>query len=450
MSAASEASARLKSDKPQRLVSLDAYRGFVMLAMASGGFAFAKIVSNYPEVTSASHSSFWINTWRGLAYQFGHCEWVGCSFWDLIQPSFMFMVGVAMPFSYAKRIRSGDSRWRMFSHAAIRSLILIALGVFLSSNWSSQTNFTFVNVLTQIGLGYLFVYLLLGRRFIVQLAAALAVLGGYWYYFYQYTPAPADREQLVAYLEHYNAEHKDAPPQEWDQFDGLASHWNKHTNAAAAFDRRLLNVFPREGEPWHGEKFWINNGGYQTLNFIPSIATMIFGLMAGQLLLGRRGHKANLYWLFGAGLVCFVVAMACDTKIWPVQFDAAAWSLCPTVKRIWTPSWAVFSAGWTFWMLGAFYLVIDVLGYRRWSFPLVVVGMNSIAMYCMAQLMKGWVGHTLKVHLTTLDKATGTNVVYYMFDSAYPYADIWRSAAVLMVLWLICLWMYRHKFFVRI
>jgi predicted acyltransferase len=94
--------------------------------------------------------------------------------------------------------------------------------------------------------------------------------------------------------------------------------------------------------------------------------------------------------------------------------------------------------------------VIDLQGRKAWAFPLVVVGMNSIAMYCMAQLLKPWVGKTLRTHLTTADAVFHTQIVPFFFSDDYAYAAIWRSLAVLMVLWLVCLWMYRRKIFVRI
>src|SRR5262249_16648647 len=143
-------------EKPGRLASLDAYRGFIMLAMASsfGSYlaAFAKNIGRTDDPV-----------YRFLHYQFEHVDWMGCSFWDLIQPSFMFMVGVAMPYSYASRKAKGDSEDKIRVHVVIRSIILILLGIFLSSNGEKETNFTFVNVLTQIGLGYTFVFLLRGR-----------------------------------------------------------------------------------------------------------------------------------------------------------------------------------------------------------------------------------------------------------------------------------------------
>src|SRR5262245_34979241 len=118
------------SDLPvQRLVSLDAYRGFVMLAMASGGAAIFGSVVTAAETPLQSLVQF-------LAQQFEHTDWRGCNFWDLIQPSFMFMVGVAMPFSYSSRRARGESHGQLLGHALVRSLILILLAIFLSSNGS--------------------------------------------------------------------------------------------------------------------------------------------------------------------------------------------------------------------------------------------------------------------------------------------------------------------------
>ena len=134
------------------------------------------------------------------------------------------------------------------------------------------------------------------------------------------------------------------------------------------------------------------------------------------------------------------------------------YTVCPSGKRIWTPSWAVFSACWTFWMLAGFYLIIDLLGYRRWAFALVVVGMNSITMYCLAQLLKPWISRTLKTHLdwgyhclvskTPTDSVWQTDFGPHLFGGTY--GPIVQSVAVLSVLWLVCLWMYRRGIFLRL
>src|SRR5437870_2477286 len=119
--------------RDERLVSLDAYRGFVMLLMASGGLGIATVAAHFSQS----------RVWSFLGHQFRHVEWRGCSLWDLIQPSFMFMVGVALPFSLASRRARGQSLMRMALHTLWRSLVLIALGIFLRSIGRSQTNFTF-------------------------------------------------------------------------------------------------------------------------------------------------------------------------------------------------------------------------------------------------------------------------------------------------------------------
>ena len=472
----------VEARKSARLVSLDAYRGLVMLAMAASGFAFANTLRDHPEILDQydgeSFDQSWRWIWNTLAYQFSHVQWTGCSFWDLIQPSFMFMVGVSMPFSFSRRSMMGQSAARRFGHVIVRSLILIVLGVFLSSQRDGFVNFTFVNVLAQIGLGYTFLYLFMGQKFLVQLIGVAAILGGYGYYFFQYEIPQADQTKLTAYLEiivipkiegneklspekkedHKKIEFGPFEKSETGSLAGFPTHWNKHTNAAAGVDRKLLNWkgFPRNDNEINGQKFWVNSGGYQTLNFIPSIATMLFGLMAGQLLRNRRSQKDILKRLLTGGAVCFLVAMAADTTIWPFHIEGFDWSLCPAVKRIWTPTWAVFSAGWCFWILGMFYWVIDIKGFQRWAFFLKIVGMNSIAFYCMSQLIKGWGGRMLKIWLTTFEETVAAltqfefSISYFIYDEYYAYAGIFESVARVFVLWLIALWLYRRKIFVRI
>ena len=113
-----------------------------------------------------------------LSRMLDHVPWVGVVPWDLIQPAFMFMVGVSLPFSIASRRAKGQSFARMFGHSVYRALALIALGIFLRSQQRAQTYFTFEDVLTQIGLGYVFLFLLGWARPKVQWAAAIAILVG--------------------------------------------------------------------------------------------------------------------------------------------------------------------------------------------------------------------------------------------------------------------------------
>jgi predicted acyltransferase len=385
-----------------RLTSLDAWRGAIMLFMASAGLGFPQVAAAMPD------SAFW----KFLAFHTSHVAWIGGGAWDMIQPSFMFMVGVAMPYSYARRIREGHSFARNLGHALWRAIVLVLLSVFLASKSAKQTTWIFPNVLGQIGLGYVFLFLLFGRGWKVQLAAIAAIAVGYWSWFawHPLPPPEFDYTKIGVKLDEVRE----------CVLPGFFAHWNKGTNAAADFDRWFLNLFPT------ARRFEFNAGGYQTLNFIPSLITMILGLMTGEML--RRDaltHRQRLVWLARACAACLAIGLV------------AGWTVCPIVKRIWTPSWAFFSGGIAIAVLALFYGVIEVRGWRRWTFPFVVVGMNSIAMYLMDQLLPGWITDTLKIHLGA-----------HLFDGIW--GPVWQHCSVLLVLWLACWWLYRRRIFLRI
>ena len=392
------AAAPARAPKPVRLTSLDAYRGFIMIAMASSGLALAGAAKHFPDSA----------VMQSLGFHADHVPWIGCSFWDLIQPSFMFMVGVALPFSYASRKTRGDGDTRILLHTIWRALLLTWLGVFLASAWSSRTNWVFTNVLAQIGLGYVFVFLLVERGFAVQLAVLAFILVGYWLAFLLYPLPPAGFDFTKVGL-----------TEGWPHLTGWFAHWDKNTNLAAVVDVWFLNLFPR------AEPFRFNEGGYQTLNFVPSMGTMILGLMAGEWLRRPVSSERKFWGLLAAGAVCLMLGLL------------AGWTVCPIVKRIWTPSWVLLSAGWTFGFLAAFYALIDLGGYKRWAFPLLVVGMNSIAIYLMSQLLRGFVRQSLRTHLGT-----------WWFTG--PFGSTVELAAILVILWLICWWMYRRGIFLKI
>jgi predicted acyltransferase len=303
-----------------RLMSLDAYRGFIMVMMASSGLAFAVVVQRM-EWKALTASTIGLAgqgpleaitslvpgrpirpatvspAWQFLAYQFEHVSWIGCAFWDLIQPSFMFMVGVALPFSFASRQAKGESYRRMLLHAIWRALLLILLAVFLSSPAviprgteeppGPITHWIFTNVLAQIGLGYVFVFLLVGRGIRVQGLALVGILAGVTLYFELY-PAPSPDFDF----------HSVGGPGDLQPLTGRFAHWEKNTNGAAAFDRWFLNLFPQV------TLFKFNEGGYTTLNFVPSMATMILGLMAGEFLRRPRKPAEKFLGLALAGAAC--------------------------------------------------------------------------------------------------------------------------------------------------
>ncbi len=386
------------STLPERLVSLDAFRGLTMLFMASSGFGIAQIAKTYPDS----------GLWELLRYNTSHAAWIGGGAWDMIQPAFMFMVGMALPFSSSRRTAEGQDQWKLFLHTLWRAFALVALGVFLSTSAGSRPNFIFPNVLAQIGLGYIFLTLLVGKGWKIQLSAIGVIAVATWGAF-ALTP-------IAGPATDYKALGVNDPTQ---ILSGYWAHWNMGANFAASFDQWFLNLFPRE------KPFVFNSGGYQTLNFVPALITMILGLMAGENLRSGKTSGEKLKWLLKAGAFCLVLALVTGTTI------------CPVIKKLWTPSWAFYSGAVVLWAFALFYWFIDIKGHKAWTFPLVVVGMNSIAIYVAYQLTGGWIRSVGKTWL-------GSG----LFEGTY--GDLMQSLLVLAVLWTFCYWLYRRKIFIRI
>lgn len=393
----------------RRNVALDAYRGFVMLLMMAEVLRLSRVAAAYPS------SIFW----KVLAFNQTHVEWFGCSLHDTIQPGFSFLVGVALPYSLASRVAKGARFAELFGHALWRSLVLVALGVFLRSMDHSITYFTFEDTLSQIGLGYPLLFLIAfyaGRpaRMKWLWAALVVLLVGYWLLWAWYPAAPASFDWGTAGVSpEWNAQHN---------FTGFAAHWNKNFNFGNRFDQWFLNLFPRES------RFEYNSGGYLTLSFIPTLGTMILGLIAG-VWLRESQPKFPLKRFSLAGVIGIALGLALHYS-----------HICPIVKRIWTPSWTIFSGGICFLFLAAFAWLIEVKGYRKWAFPLVVVGTNSIAAYCIAHFLGEFLSGSLRIHL-------GANFFAFAGQGLEPF---FQGAAILLLYWLILLWMYRQKLFLKI
>lgn len=386
-----------------RLTSVDAYRGFVMLLMMGEVLSLHAMAKAFPESP----------VWKFLAHHQEHVDWIGCSLHDMIQPSFSFLVGVALPLSLLNRASKGQSLFRRTLHAAWRALILIFLGIFLRSMGRPRTNFTFEDTLTQIGLGYVFLYLLALRPTRDQVIALILILVGIWGAFALYPTPGKDFDYRSVGV-----------PADWPHLmTGFSAHWNKNSNLAWAFDKWFMNLFPRE------KPYEYNGGGYQTLSFVPTLATMILGLLAGGVL--KRDMSAAKK--FGILLIAGVAGLGAGY--------AMGWAgICPVVKRIWTPSWVLFSGGWCFLLLALFYVLTDMSGWKGWALPLVVVGMNSIAAYLMSWLFKGFIHQNLRTHL-------GPDA-FKFFGAAYE--PLFEGAAVLFILWMLLFAMYRKKVFLRI
>jgi len=390
------------SNSPQRNVAVDAYRGFVMLLMMGEVLKLAEVAQSFPNST----------LWRVLAYNQSHVEWAGMSLHDTIQPSFTFLVGVALPYSLRSRERKGETFQHMMLHTIWRSFLLIALGIFLRSMHSPSTNFTFEDTLTQIGLGYSFAFLLTFVRPRWQWISLGGILFAYWLAWALY-PAPGANFPYASV----------GVPADWHHlYSGFASHWNKNSNLGQAFDVWFLNLFPRPG------RFLFNDGGYLTLSFIPTLGTMLLGLAAGRWLLASSPRIPLRRFLLAA-----VALMAAGLLF---HFTG----ICPVVKRIWTPSWTLFSGGVCFLLLAVFSWIIDVKQHARLAFPLVVVGMNSIAAYLIAHLFEDFIQSSFRINLGT----AALNV----FGPALEPPIL--GALTLVTYWLILFWMFRNKIFIRI
>jgi len=388
---------------PPRLASLDAYRGFVMFLMMAEVLRLAAVAAAVPGSA----------VWGFLAFHQTHAPWAGCSLHDLIQPSFSFMVGVAVPYSMASRLSRGQSKSFMTLHAFWRAFVLVALGIFLRSIDREFTRFTFEDTLTQIGLGYGALFLLGFRKNRDAWIALALILVGYWAAFALYPSPGPDFDWKAAGV-----------TADWAyNYQGFAAHWNKNTNLAWAFDTWFLNLFPPDG--W----FRFNGGGYATLSFIPTLGTMILGLVAGRVMKSDRTPRQRMTWLLAAGIIGIAAGWLLD-----------ATGICPSVKRIWTPSWTLFSGGWCFLLLAGFYAAVDLAGWRKPAFPLIVIGVNSIAAYMIAHLFENFIEGALRTHLG--------GGVFNAFGPAYePFV---MGLCVLLAYWLILFWMYRRKLFLRI
>jgi predicted acyltransferase len=259
---------------PPRYLALDAYRGFIMLVLVSGGFGLAALAQLRP-------------AFAGIADQFEHKPWEWIAFWDLIQPAFMFMVGVAMPFALANRMAKGATERQLFWHVASRSFRLILWSQILGSIDLGRMHFQMINVLAQIGLTYFLCFLIMKLKFRWQAVIAVLILAGHWALFVAF---PGTEGPFLS----------------------------KTTNVGAVIDTWVF------GHP--------NSDNWVNINFLTSTVTTLFGVWTGQLLQSRRTHVEKMRIIAISAVACLAVGFA----IHP-------WN--PIIKRICTSSFTLLQHG---------------------------------------------------------------------------------------------------------
>jgi heparan-alpha-glucosaminide N-acetyltransferase len=412
----------LQSNKTiKRVASIDVYRGLVMFLMLAEILHLDKLRTVFDGNNLQGMIAGWIQ------FNTTHVAWTGCSLHDMIQPSFTFLVGAAMAFSISSRLSKGQSWSGMFWHALGRSAILVLLGIFLRSLGKASTNFTFDDTLTQIGLGYWALFLLSSFHFRGLVVSLTVILLGYWVCFLLY-PVPTPDFPYT----------KVGVPADWPEHwkEGIATHFNKNSNLAWAFDRWWMNLFPRE------KPFEFSGGGYATLSFIPTLGTMLLGLIAGRLLLTNLEWGRKFGILVAMGAVCLILSYSVDML-----------GICPIVKRIWTPSWTLWSGGICFLWLAGLSLVCDQYKFTLWAFPFTVIGANSIVAYVMSWTMEKSTHAALDRHFGSYFEWLAEQIVSILRIDASKSVLVLSflfGFVTLKVFWLILFWLYRNRIFVRI
>jgi predicted acyltransferase len=359
---ANEVSGSPRPTAGERLVSLDAFRGFTMFWLL-GGKPFVMAIAG---LGLGALSSF-------LKYELTHTPWEGLRYYDLIWPSFMLMVGVSVPFSFARQ-RNMARVWR-------RAIMLFLLGS-LRESMSAGTPclIELSSALQPIAIAYVVAAYLSARSVRVQVAAVALILAGYAFLL-AFVPAPGI----------------------------TAGTYEPNHNLVTAVDQAVIGRAHPEG--WG-----------TVLSTIPTIATTIIGLLFGELLMAGKGRRYNAIVIGLTGLGCLAAGLALSPFI-------------PVIMKLWTTSYGLMSAGWASLLFLVFYWTIDVLGHRGWTLFLVVIGVNALAAY---------LGPTIvQTHRIT------TPCLKPWLPRIGVFGPVLAAGAVLLVNWLVLLWMYRRKIFLR-
>lgn len=362
--------------KPARLVSLDALRGFDMFWIIGAD----ALVHGLREVSD--------NTLiQALARQLEHVAWAGFHFEDLIFPMFVFIVGVSLVFSLSRTIEQ-EGRPAAVKRILHRALLMYVLGIFYYGGFSTPFHqIRLLGVLQRIALSYLFtglIFCYFGWR--GRIAACAALLLGYWALM-TFVPVP-----------------------------GIgAGHFEPGQNLANYVDKQYLPL-----RKWNGD--YDPEGLLSTL---PAIANCLMGVFAGGLLKSRVADYRKVLYLLSAGL-----ASALLGYLWDSQF--------PVIKNLWTSSFVLVAVGYSSILLALFYLIVDVWKFQKWALPFIWIGMNSITIYMIHNLVD-------------ID-AVAARFVGGDFKKLYlaQYGDLASALVSIAITFGICRFLYNRKIFLRL
>lgn len=360
---------------PGRVASIDFFRGFTMfLLVGESTRLFGQLLK-----IDNSFMQF-------LGTQLEHHEWHGLHFWDLIQPFFMFIVGVAIPFAVANRKRKGDNDRKIFRHVLKRSFLLLFLGWALYFVAAGKLVFRFQNVLAQLSVTYLVAYLVMNKSYRFQIIFTLAIL-------------------LLIDLAY-----------RFFPVEGFNHPWTNYENLGAWVNNKIEGV--DKASSW------------ATLNFVSTTAHTVWGVLCGKLLQSDKAPVKKLQILVVAGVIALVIGFSLDRL-----------NITPIIKKIATSSFVFASGGWTILAMAFSYWLIDVKKlFLNGSRFFIIVGMNSIFIYMFFHLGgAGWISGILKPFSELLFSWGGDLTV-----------GIITSLATWAALWYITYWLYKNKVFVKI
>lgn len=359
-----------------RIKSIDALRGLDMIFLVGISGVFQALGKSYDNVFL-----------KILANQCEHTIWHGFHTYDLIFPLFIFLVGVSMPFAISKRIEDGYSHKKLFIHIIRRSLLLFFLGLLyngslLGFNWSQ---FTFTGVLQRISIAYFFSALIVMNTNIRKQAIIAGCLLIIYWLLMTLVPVPG-----------YGA-------------GVITPEGNLHT----FIDQQLL-----PGRMGNG--FYDEDGILQQMS---SIAVCLAGVLAGHWLRSSYTQNKKVVGLLTAGIISILIAL-----LWDLSF--------PIIFRLWSSSYAMLVVGISSILLGVFYWIIDVKGYKKWALPFIIVGLNSITIYLVAGLF---------------DFGTIVNIFVHGFiDYLGPFKPVFQALCILVVEWLFLYFLYKQNIFLKV